>query len=357
MTGRLVGWILLPVILVGTGMPRSATASDSVCTELQGERIRWIVPSRAGGGYDRYSRLIQPFLEQRLEAAIVIDNRPEAGGIVGAMAIRDAVPDGRTLGLINASGLLAASAAREVQVPDPSRDFTVLAKVVSNRMFVFTGRDTGFENIHDLVEHSTRNPVVAGIRDVGSASFFALPITASLIDLDYVTVTGYVGSNNRVLALIRGEIDLVIQNFDSVRPYVESGELLPLLDVTGTGAGAAGPAATTLGSPSGLAAKTAMKNQRPVQEAVRKAAALSAIVSAGRLVVAPGKLPRPLDDCLQTQLMNLLTSEEFLNAASKAGLTIDAAAAESARSDLKASRESLAEFNRLVQLQIEQVRK
>ena len=356
MTGRPMGWILLTVILLGQGLSSGVTASDSVCTELQGERIRWIVPSRAGGGYDRYSRLIQPFLEQRLKANIVIDNRPEAGGIVGAMAIRDAGPDARTLGVINASGLLAAAATRQVHVPDPSRDFTVLAKVVSNRMFVFTGRDSGFENIHELVEHSTRNPVIAGIRDVGSASFLALPITASLIDLDFVTVTGYVGNTNRVLALIRGEIDLIIQNFDSVRPYVDSGELLPLLDVTGTGAGAAGPA-TLLGGPSGLAAKTAMKNQRPVQEAVRKAAALSAIVSAGRLVVAPGKLPQPLGDCLQAQLMSMLTSEEFLNAASKAGLTIDAADAESALSNLEASRESLAEFNRLVQKQIEQVRK
>jgi tripartite-type tricarboxylate transporter receptor subunit TctC len=349
-----MGWILLSVILVGPGLSRGVTASDPVCTELQGERIRWIVPSRAGGGYDRYSRLIQPFLEQRLEADIVIDNRPEAGGIVGAMAIRDAGPDGRTLGVINASGLLAAAATREVQVPDPSRDFTVLAKVVSNRMFVFTGRDSGFESIHDLVEHSTQYPVLAGIRDVGSASFLALPITASLIDLNFVTVTGYVGSTNRVLALIRGEIDLIIQNFDSVRPYVDSGELLPLLDVTG--AGATGPA-NRLGGPSGLAAKTAMKNQRPVQEAVRKAAALSAIVSAGRLVVAPGKLPQPLGDCLQTHLMNMLTSEAFLNAAGKAGLTIDAADAESAQSDLEASRDSLAEFNRLVQKQIDQVRR
>lgn len=356
MNGQLTGWILLSVILVGSGMPRSAKTSDSVCTGMQGERIRWIVPSRPGGGYDRYSRLIQPFLEQRLDADIVIVNRPEAGGIVGAMAIRDAVPDGRTLGVINASGLLAASATREVQVPDPSRDFTVLAKVVSNRMFVFTSRNSGFEDIHDLVEHSTRNPVVAGIRDVGSASFFALPITASLIDLDFVTVTGYVGSNNRVLALIRGEIDLVIQTFDSVRPYIDSGELLPLLDVTGTGAGAAGPA-SMLGGPSGLAAKTAKRNHRPVEEAVRKAAALSAIVSAGRLVVAPTKLPQPLGDCLQTQLTSMLTSKEFLNAASIAGLTIDAADSESALSDLEASRESLAEFNRLVQLQIDQVRK
>jgi hypothetical protein len=55
--------------------------------------------------------------------------------------------------------------------------------------------------------------------------------------------------------------------------------------------------------------------------------------------------------------MNMLTSEAFLNAAGKAGLTIDAADAESAQSDLEASRDSLAEFNRLVQKQIDQVRR
>ena len=204
MTGYHMGWSLLTVLIVISALAGGATASASDCPELQGERIRWIVPTRPGGGYDRYSRLIQPFLEHRLEADIVITNRPEAGGIVGAMAIRDADADGRTLGIINASGLLAAGATQEDPAPDPSRDFTVLAKVASNHMVLFTGQNTGFGSIHELIEHSTQTPVVVGVRDVGSASFFVLPIAASLIGLDYVPVTGYVGSTNRVLAVIRG---------------------------------------------------------------------------------------------------------------------------------------------------------
>ena len=182
-----------------------------------------------------------------------------------------------------------------------------------------------------------------------------MPVVASLIGLNYAPVTGYVGSTNRVLAAIRGEIDVIIQNFDSVKTYVDSEELLPLLDVTGTGAGFTIPV-PALGGPSGLAAEVAIENDRPAEEALRKAAALSAIISAGRLVVAPTGLPPRLETCLQTQLMALLNSDEFMDAASQAGLAIDASDPDSARSDLKVARSSLAEFTRLVQMQIGQAR-
>ncbi|MCU0989769.1 MAG: tripartite tricarboxylate transporter substrate-binding protein, partial [Xanthomonadales bacterium] len=186
------------------------------------------MPTRPGGGYDAYSRLLQPFLERALSARIVIENRPEAGGIVGALAIRDAAPDGRTLGIINASGLLAARAGDAGRAPDPASDFTVLASIVSNHVVLFSGRDSGIADVASLLRVAQTRPIVAGVRDAGSSSFYALPIAAALLGFDYELVTGYVGSASRTLAVMRGEVDIVVATFDSVQGPVRDGELVPL---------------------------------------------------------------------------------------------------------------------------------
>ena len=90
---RALGTALLMLSLAATGY----AAPAGPCRELAGATLRWIVTSAPGGGYDTYSRLLEPHLERELGARIQIENRPGAGGIVGAMAIRDAPADGRTL--------------------------------------------------------------------------------------------------------------------------------------------------------------------------------------------------------------------------------------------------------------------
>jgi len=330
------------------------------CTQLQGEVIRWVVPTRPGGGYDRYSRLIEPFLEERLDAQIVIENRTEAGGVVGAITIKNAQANGRTIGIINASGLLAANALLDSKAPDPIRDYSVLAKVARNHMFVFTGSESGIGSIENLLVLAESRPIVVGVRDVGSVSFFAVPIAAELLGMDYAVVPGYVGSTGRVLAAIRGEIDIIFQNYDSVRSYVESGELRPLLQITErrgahTVTGFPGTV-PLLGGQNGLAAQQAKAKGENVETAVEMAAALAAIQDAGRLVVAPTGLSPTLKECLQTALMGTLLSPELDTAARQAGLSIEAASAAEARAELIASLQSLNKLGELVRSALERTR-
>jgi tripartite-type tricarboxylate transporter receptor subunit TctC len=330
------------------------------CLALESSVIRWIVPNRPGGGYDRYSRLIQPFLAKRLNARIVIENRTEAGGLVAAMAIRDAEVNGRTIGIINASGLLAAGAMPESRAPDPLNDFSILARVAGNQMVVFTGRDSGLADIADLMNLSAQRPVVVGVRDSGSASFFALPVTASILGLNYEIVTGYLGSTSRVLAAIRGEVDIIFQNFDSVSSYVASGELVPLLQISSPGTfghtQVSGPPTPFLGGPDGLAARPAIIHGMSADNAISSAEALVAIIAAGRLIVAPPGMPAGLTRCLQDHLMAVLQSKELLDASKKAKLTINAVSASIALSTLQTARKSLIEFYPLVRSAIEQTR-
>jgi tripartite-type tricarboxylate transporter receptor subunit TctC len=334
------------------------------CDALQGQTIRFIVPSQAGGGYDAYSRLLQPFLEGSLNARIVIENRPQAGGLVAAVMIRDADPDGRTLGIINAAGLLAARVSAldmaTARAPDPSEDFTVLARVVANHMMLFTGRDSGISDLGELLRISAARPVVVGVRDAGSASYFVFPIAARYLGLNYSLVTGYVGSSSRVLASLRGEVDIILQTLDSVMPYVKSGELVPLVWVT---------------DPAGASQRDELPFKVPVLgewvDESRQgggndlmgadtlepgAAAISAMLSAGRLVMAPRGLDPALQTCLQDRLVALLQSNELMRAANAAGLSMDPADASQALAELKMSRRYMEQYAPLMRAAIDETR-
>jgi tripartite-type tricarboxylate transporter receptor subunit TctC len=329
------------------------------CPELDGGTLKWIVPARPGGGYDSYSRLLQPFLEEELGLRILIQNRPEAGGIVGAIRIRDAEPDGRTLGLINASGLMVVNAVDVGAAPDPAVDFLILGRVVRNHLVMFTGRDSGIGSMAEFLETARARPIVAGVRDAGSSSFYALPVTADLLGFDYELVSGYIGSAARTLAVIRGEVDVVFGHFDSVQGQVAAGELVPLLQLTtppskGVGSDVEAP---LLARPDGLALRYAAVTGRTPEAAGRVAADLAAIVGAGRLVVAPRSLPESLTACLERTLAAVLASTELMVAAERAKLGIDPRDGEAARLDVLRAERAVQHFEPLIRAAVERTRR
>jgi tripartite-type tricarboxylate transporter receptor subunit TctC len=292
----------------------------------------------------------------------MIENRPEAGGIVGARAIRDAAPDGRTLGIINASGLLAANAVEAGTAPDPASDFTILASIVSNHVVLFSGRDSGIADVADLLRVAQSRPIVAGVREAGSSSFYALPIAAALLGFDYALVTGYVGSAARTLAVMRGEVDVVVAHLDSVQGQVRDGELVPLLQLTTVPASAVpGSAASTLdvprlAGPDGLARQRATATGRAPEQAEEEAAALAALVGAGRLAVAPSGLPQALAACLDATLGAILASTELRAAAERAQLGIAPLNGRAAQVEVLEGAHALARFDTLIRAAVEQAR-
>jgi tripartite-type tricarboxylate transporter receptor subunit TctC len=331
-----------------------ADSGSKGCAPLEGSTIRWVVPNKPGGGYDAYSRLIQPFLENRLDVQVRIENRPEAGGVVGALMIRDAAPDGKTLGLINAAGLLASRVVENGQEPDVATDFTILAQVVSNQAVLFTGTDSGFRDINELISASLTRPIVFGVRDAGSTNFFTAPVIAELLGTDYALVSGYVGSAARTLALMRGEVDVVVGNFESLRSQVKAGELIPLLQLTASAE--SGLDIPQLGGPTGVASRRAAVTGRTPQQAEQAADDLALIAGAGRLVVAPAGLPAHLSVCLETALGEILQSPGFLQAAKRARLRIEYQDSATAYQGLMAGARGVDQFRDLINTAIRQVR-
>jgi tripartite-type tricarboxylate transporter receptor subunit TctC len=293
-------------------------ASSLPCAGVAGETIRWIVPFSPGGGHDMDSRLLEPYLEDAIGAEIVVENRAGAGGRVGSRVIRDAEPDGRTLGIIGATALLIAEQSAALSELHPVNNFTVLGRIATENQVWVTGPLPRYARAEDMI--GSGEPILFGITDVGASSFVFASAASEVLGLDIAYVAGYAGSREYSLGLIRGEIDVGSASFESVRDYVEAGDLRPILQISNH------PVSDhpslrdvpVLGGGEGLAARIAREQGRDPASAIAQVDALADMAEAGRLVVAPYGLSRKLGSCLSDRLAEVVRSPGFVAAARRA---------------------------------------
>jgi hypothetical protein len=145
-----------------------------------------------------------------------------------------------------------------------------------------------------------------------------------------------------------------VGHYDSVHGQVKAGELVPLLQLTDGGGNAL--VAPRLAGPDGLARQRATLTGRSAEQAAEDAAALAALVGAGRLAVAPPGLPAPLAACLDAALGQILGSTGFKAAAERARLGVDPLGGRAARADVLAAAQALARFETLVRTAVERAR-
>jgi tripartite-type tricarboxylate transporter receptor subunit TctC len=316
---RLLGGMCatLGAALLSGSSCRQRPVSSPACPQIAGKRIRWIVPNAAGGGYDTESRMIEPLYEKRLGAEIVIENMPGAGGIIGAKTILNARPDGLTIGIINVPGLMVASLTGETDAPNPARDFTILGRVSRSWHVWAVGSSSPFHSIEDLLAEAGKRPIVFAVSEVASANFVSITVSSYLLGAAIEFVAGFSGMRAASLAALRGEVDLVCFNFETILDLVDNGDLRPLLQISDKPISEHRSLAGVplLGGENGLAmgrARGAVEGEGEVQSMTR---ALIDLIGAGRVIVAPGGLKEDLFECLELNLYETLTSQGFQSSA------------------------------------------
>jgi tripartite-type tricarboxylate transporter receptor subunit TctC len=328
------------------------------CPGVAGKKMRWVVPFSPGGGYDAFSRLIEPFYEKRIGAEIVVENVTGAGGMVGARTVMEAKPDGLTVGLINAPGLLIAGLGDKGKAPSPLTDFTILGRVSSYRHIWATSSSSPFQTVEDLLAEAGRRPIIAAVTETGGTAFANSAITSHLLGIDVEYVAGYTGSRQLSMAVIRGDVDIGSFGFESSLKLIEAGEIRPLLQASLSPI-AHHPALKSvplLGGKDGLAVNRARELGRDPAQFEAIAEALDGIFSGGRLIVAPPGLEEGLFHCLADGLYRTMTDPEFQKAAAGINRTLDVADAVEARAGLESTTRHLDKFVTIIREAIKKVR-
>jgi tripartite-type tricarboxylate transporter receptor subunit TctC len=344
------------------GLPQAGCSPkanrQTPCPQLHGRQVRWLVPFPPGGGYDIYSRLLEPHYERQTGAEIIIENSPGAGGIISANKLRQSPPDGLTLGILNAPGLLVAALSGAANVPNPARDFTILGRLVRNQAVWVTSANSPLHSLEELLAQAQRRPIVFGMSEVGSTTFTGVAVATHLLGIDTAYISGFAGSRETSLAVMRGEVELASFTFESVLDRLESRELRVLLQISAKPIAAHGllDGVPQLCGAQGITARRAAQLGRDPQQSDEDALALTRLTGAGLLVAAPPNLPPELSGCLEQSLYEALNDAELQAAAARARRSLDVGRADEALSDIRGAAQQAERFLPILQAAIGKIR-
>lgn len=339
--------LFILIALVSTVVaPAPGHAAQYCGDRFHGRTIHWIVPSAPGGGYDTYSRLIAPFYEKYTGGHVVVQNRSGAGGRIGAAQIMDAARDGLTVGILNGPGLMMAALYESTPVPNPATDFTILGRVAATPQVWAVAAESSLPGLQALLEKEQTRPVVFGTRGPGNTSFVDIVIASRILNLDVDIVTGYRGSRDDILGVLRGDVEVAAHSFGSLLDAFESGELRPWLQISDgrMSRNAIFDGVPWLAGPDGLAVRAARLAGRDVERASAEADALVELTGAGRLIAAPPGLDEELSRCMRDSVHAALTDPGFVKAAAAAGRQLEVARGEEAAARLRAVQPEVAGF-------------
>ena len=207
----------------------------------QARVIRLIVPYPAGGPLDVMARALADKVKDSL-GTVVVENRPGAGGNIGADAVAKAAPDGNTL-VMGAVATHAINPWLYRKIPyDPLRDFTPLTLVarVPNVlvMNVETAQRLGIASVRDLVAYAKANPgkLNYGSGGNGSAGHLAGEMFKAKAGVFMVHIP-YAGGPAAQLALMSGLVDLTFDNLATASANIRAGKLRAIAMTTGRRSG------------------------------------------------------------------------------------------------------------------------
>ena len=138
-----------------------AAGAAGTCANAQtypARPVTFVVPFAPGGGTEFLARLLGQRLEQRFGKPFVIENRPGGGGVIGALSVARAAPDGYTI-LMAPSPVMAINAALHKKLPyDPAVDFVPVALVVATPYVLVATPSLSVQSATDLVELAKAKP-------------------------------------------------------------------------------------------------------------------------------------------------------------------------------------------------------
>jgi tripartite-type tricarboxylate transporter receptor subunit TctC len=207
----------------------AACAALPMAARAQARPLRFVVPYSPGGPLDIVARSLAERVKDSL-GVVIVENRPGAGGNLGADAVAKAPPDGSTI-VMGAVATHAINPWLYAKLPyDPIRDFTPITGVAQVPNVLVMSPETatrlGIASVADLVGYAKRNPgkLNYGSGGNGSAGHLAGEMFKAQAGVFMVHIP-YAGGNPAQLALLGGQVDLNFDNLAAASANIKAGKL------------------------------------------------------------------------------------------------------------------------------------
>jgi len=228
MASFMVCCVLLMAFMILLSGSDAARAQQS---SYPSKRITWVVPYGPGGGFDVIGRAVAPVMREYLpnKVDIIIRNIPGGGGRKGVTWVYKAKPDGYTFGYVNIPGQLVHSLVHKTAYDLEKVEW--IGNVASEPTVLYAATRSGVNSFEDLMK---AKGLKFGSGGKGSGEDINGRLANAVLGLNAGMVTGYSGSHEVVLGLIRGDADLIAVSASSGYEYVKNGDLKPILILGGT---------------------------------------------------------------------------------------------------------------------------
>jgi len=214
--------VLLAISMVGIGNLFAQTAWPNAQT------IRFIVPFTPGSGTDVIARLIANKVADSLGTSIFIENKPGAGGTIGAAVVAKSVPDGYTF-LIQSSGHVVNPYIYTNLPYDTLKDFSGVTSLAQLPNVMVTSPNAGYTSVSDLIAKAQANPGVKNYASAGNGSATHMNAEkfriAAKVNANHIP---YKGTPDAITDTMAGRVDWFFSPIVSALPLIKDGKLQAL---------------------------------------------------------------------------------------------------------------------------------
>jgi tripartite-type tricarboxylate transporter receptor subunit TctC len=267
--------------------------------------IRFVVPYPPGGPLDAIARMLAEKMREGLGQQVIVDNRPGAGGNLGADMVAKAAPDGYTI-VMGAVATHAINPTLFAKMPyDPVRDFAPVSLVASVPNVLVINPEVaarhGIATLGDLVAYTRAHPGQLNFASGGngSAGHLAGELFKSMARVSMVHIP-YAGAAPAQLGLLAGQTDLMFDNLASASQNIRAGKLKALAVTTARRA-------------------EALPELPTVAEAGKNYGLAGFDINTWFGVLAPARTPAPIVEKLNAEIRRALQSADVRERMAKLG--------------------------------------
>ena len=221
--------------LLGAALLAAASliSFNAACAPYPDKPIHFVVPYPAGGPLDAVARLLAQKVSDRLKQPVVVDNKPGAGGNIGADLVAKSAPDGYTL-LMGAVATHAINPTLYASIPyDAQKDFIAVTQIASTPNVLVVNPSLPVHDVKEFIAYAKANPgrLNFGSGSTGSAGHLAGELFKSMAGVQ-MTHIPYKGAAPAMNDLIGGQIQLMFDNLASSLAQVKAGKIRALAVTT-----------------------------------------------------------------------------------------------------------------------------
>jgi tripartite-type tricarboxylate transporter receptor subunit TctC len=191
--------------------------------------VKIVVPFAPGGSTDVVARILAEKLGVELKQTFIVDNRPGAGGNIGADVVAKSSADGYTL-LMGTTGVLAINGHLYKSMPyDPEKDFAPVSYTSLITNILVVNPDVPARTVPELIRLAKSKPgsLTFASSGAGSSTHLSGELFKALAGVEILHVP-YRGSSQALVDVISGQVTMLFDNAPSAIPFVQQGKLRAL---------------------------------------------------------------------------------------------------------------------------------